>query len=127
MKVSHPVMPVPYIADVSTTTSTTSTTTLPPRNSSCEKNDAHHKGTPIKTVDDVTSWQECAYICWSTASCTFWSFFTETFIVTSMVGQCDLQSSDGGTREAVGVVSGTAKCGESKDMENTIKHIKLYI
>ena len=102
------------ILDISTTTTTTSTTTLPPKNISCGENDTHHKGNLIKSLDDIDSWQQCAHICWTTDGCTFWAFFSDTFVVSSMVGQCDLQSSDQGQREAMGVVSGTAECGECR-------------
>ena len=63
---------------------------------------------------DIDSWESCAHLCRTTNGCTFWSFFTENFVVENMVGQCDLQSSDDGHREAFGVVSGTAECGECK-------------
>ena len=33
-------------------------------------------------------------------------------MISTMVGQCDLQKSDEGHREGLGVVSGSADCGE---------------
>ena len=99
---------------MSTTTPTTVTTTRPPKNMTCGEKNIHHKGNPLISIDDIDSWEACAHICRNTFGCTFWSFFSENFVVKNMVGQCDLQSSDDGQREAFGVVSGTAECGECK-------------
>ena len=102
-------------SDVSTTLPpTTATPTLPPKNETCQQNDTHHKGDPLKSLEDIESWQQCAHLCFVTKGCTYWSYFTDSFVLGSMVGRCDLQSSDKGNREAVGVVSGTAECGECR-------------
>ena len=104
-----------YFSDVSTTLPpTTATPTLPPKNETCQQNDTHHKGDPLKSIEDIESWQQCAHLCFETKGCTHWSYFTESFVLGSMVGRCDLQSTDKGNREAVGVVSGTAECGECR-------------
>ena len=78
--------------------------------------DTHYKGTPLQSIEDITSWEHCAHICEDTTGCSFWSFFTDKFLVSNFVGQCDLQGSDEGHGEALGVISGTAKCGECKNI-----------
>merc|ERR1712106_818081 len=98
---------------VPTTTPTpVTTTTRPLKNDTCLIDDTHYKGTPLQSIEDITSWEHCAHICRDTTGCSFWSFFTEQFQVSTMDGQCDLQGSDEGHGEALGVISGTAKCGE---------------
>ena len=74
-------------------------------------------------MEDINSWEHCAHLCQETDECEYWSYFTESFVVNSMVGQCDLQKSDEGHREASGVISGSAECGECKHKLGTWKDL----
>eukprot|EP00092_Neocalanus_flemingeri_P061317 GFUD01073698.1.p1 GENE.GFUD01073698.1~~GFUD01073698.1.p1 ORF type:complete len:378 (+),score=63.16 GFUD01073698.1:69-1136(+) len=77
----------------------------------CESVDYHHIGTPLKSLENIKSWEDCARLCRESYGCSFWSYFTERFVVDTMAGQCDLQKTNEGKRAAPGVTSGGAECG----------------